>query len=134
MTTHAGGEDASLIMRAAARAVALDRDLTHTALRVLKYLESLLNYELPIGIVQKNIARELGVSTDEVARAIRQLRIKGIIEQPRDAGQKAALRFNPSYGKPEELLPTAPESTGRRESMTPEQEMLATGSPMLFDL
>jgi hypothetical protein len=60
MTAQAEGEDASLITRAAARAVALDRDLTHTTLRVLKYLESLLNHELPIGIVQKNIAGELG--------------------------------------------------------------------------
>lgn len=120
--------------RAAARAIALDRELTHTTLRVLKYLESLLSDQRPASIVNKALARELGVSAPEVAQAIRQLRSKGIVEHTRDANGKLGLRFDPSYATHEEPLPTAPATKGRNEPMTPEQEMLASGSPSLFEL
>jgi hypothetical protein len=127
-----GGESASLMLRAAARAAALDRDLTHTTLRVLKYLESTLGYKLAVGIAQKHIAQELGVRVNEIDAALRQLRIKGIIEQTRDANLKAAFRFNPSYGnRASELSQTEPEM---KTKLTPEQEMLAMGSPTLFEL
>ena len=126
-----GGESASLMLRAAARAVALDRDLTHTTLRVLKYLESTLGYKLAVGIAQKHVAQELRISVKDVDVALRQLRIKGIIEQTRDAGLKAAFRFNPSYGnRVSELPATEPEP---KPKMTPEQEMLAMGAPTLFE-
>jgi Crp-like helix-turn-helix domain len=131
MTVSNEGESPPLMPRGAARAVALDRDLTHTTLRVLKHLESTLGYRIPVGIAQKHIAQELGVSADDVSRALRQLRMKGIIEQTRDANLKAAFRFNPSYGQHEEPLPTEPET---KPKMTPEQEMLATGTPTLFEL
>lgn len=95
-------------------------------LRVLKYLESLLGYKLSVGIAQ-----ELGVSVNEVNAALRQLRIKGIIEQTRDANLKAAFRFNPSYGnRASELSQTEPEM---KTKLTSEQEMLAMGSPTLFE-
>jgi hypothetical protein len=41
------------------------------------------------------------------------------------------LRFNPSYGQRAETLLAEPEP---KTKMTPEQEMLATGSPTLFEL
>jgi len=130
-TAPSGGESASHMPRAAARAVALDRELTHTALRVLKYLESVLGYKLHSGIAQKHVAEELGVNADEVARALRQLRIKGIIEQTRDGNLKTVFRFNPSYGQRAEPLVAESEP---KPKMTPEQEMLAIGSPTLFEL
>jgi len=70
-TAPSGGESAPLMLRAAARAVALDRDLTHTALRVLKYAESILGYKLHSGIAQKTVAQELGISAAEVPAALR---------------------------------------------------------------
>jgi len=130
-TAPSGGESAPLMLRAAARAVALDRDLTHTALRVLKYAESILGYKLHSGIAQKTVAQELGISAAEVAAALRQLRIKGIIEQTRDANLKTIFRFNPSYGARAEPLVAESEP---KPKMTPEQEMLAMGSPTLFEL
>jgi hypothetical protein len=130
--TASGGEGTPLMLRAAARAIALDRDLTHTALRVLKYLESVLGYKLHSGIAQKHVAQELGISVKDVDVALRQLRIKGIIEQTRDASLKVGFRFNPSYGnRASELPPAEPEP---KTKITPEQEMLATGSPTLFEL
>jgi hypothetical protein len=66
-----GGDGASPIPRTAARAIALDRDLTHTALRVYTYLQSILGYKLLVGIAQKHIAEELGVRASEVDAALR---------------------------------------------------------------
>ena len=133
MTTRSAEESVFPMPRAAARRIALDRELTHTALRVLTYLKSLLGYKLPVGIAQKHIAQELGIGANEVAAALRQLRIKGIIEQTRDAVTlKATFRFNPSYGQHTE--PVSPELAEPKPKMTPEQEMLATASPTLFDL
>jgi hypothetical protein len=130
--TASGGEGTPLMLRAAARAIALDRDLTHTALRVLKYLESVLGYKLHSGIAQKHVAQELRISVKDVDVALRQLRIKGIIEQTRDASLKAAFRFNPSYGnRASELPPAEPETKAK---LTPEQEMRVMGSPTLFEL
>ena len=132
MTTPSGRESESLVLRAAARAVALDRDLTHTALRVLKYLESFLGYKLLVGIAQKHIAQELGVNVKEVDAALRQLRIKGIIEQTRDTTtSKTVFRFNSSFGHRAETLLAEPEP---KTKMSPEQEMLSIGSPTLFEL
>ena len=131
MTTQNDGDGVSLMLRAAARAVAMDRDLTHATLRVLKYLESVLGYKLPVGIAQKHVTRELGIDAGEVAAALRQLRIKGIIEQTRDADLKTVFRFNASYGRRADPLLAEPEA---KSKMTPEQEMRAAGSPTLFEL
>jgi hypothetical protein len=126
-------EDLFLIPRTAARGVARDREVTHTALRVYTYLQSILGYKLPLGIAQKHIGQELGVRVNEVDAALRQLRIKGIIEQTRDTTtSKTVFRFNPSYeNRVSELAPTEPEP---KPKMMPEQEMLAIGSPTLFEL
>jgi len=131
MTLPAHVEDLFSIPRSAARGVARDREITHTALRMYTYLQSILGYKLPLGIAQKHIAEELGVSVKDVDAALRQLRIKGIIEQTRDTTtSKTVFRFNPSYGNHASKLPP----TEPKTKMTPEQEMLAMGSPTLFEL
>jgi hypothetical protein len=133
MTAAPSGSDGvSPMPRANARAVALDPELTHTALRVYTYLQSTLGYKLPLGIAQKHIAQELGVSVKDVDAALRQLRIKGIIEQTRDTTtSKTVFRFNSSFGnRASELPATEPEP---KPKMTLEQEMLAMGAPTLFE-
>jgi hypothetical protein len=117
--------------RAAARAIAVDRDLTHTALRVLAYLVSLLDDEDPKSIVPKTIAYELGIKTDEVNGAVRQLRIKGILTQIREGDGKRFF-FNSAYGMQSESAAQA--SLPKRETITVEQELLAGGAPSLFDI
>ena len=123
--------DAPLMKRQAARAVAMDRDLTHEALRVLKFLESMLGYQQPVGIPMEEIAEALGLSFREVTSAVRQLRLKGIIENISIVNGEKQFRFNPEYGKPQAPPAAAP---AKKESMTPEQEMRAAGVPTFFDL
>jgi hypothetical protein len=85
-------------LQEAARAVALDREITPTALRVLKYLESFLDYENAIRVVQSRVADELGFDRADVNRAFKVLLKKGVIERVEAPSLKSVYRLNPNYG------------------------------------
>ncbi len=82
----------------AARAVALDPEITQTAFRVLKLLEAVLDYENAIRVVQKDMAAELGIDPAQVNRAMKLLLKKGIIEKIEAPSLKPVYRLNPNYG------------------------------------
>jgi hypothetical protein len=86
------------VMQEAAIAVALDREITPTALRVLKFLEGMLDYENAIRIVQADIADAMGLRRPHVSTAIKLLLDKGIIEKINSPSLKPVFRLNPNYG------------------------------------
>ncbi len=86
------------VMQEAALAVALDREITPTAFRVLKYLESKLGYENAILVAQGDIVKILGIAQPQVSRAMKLLLRKGIIERIECPVLKPVYRLNPNYG------------------------------------
>lgn len=86
------------VMQEAARAVALDPEITPTAFRLLKYLESILDYENAIRVVQKDIANELSIAPAQINRAMKLLMQKGVVERIECPSLKPVYRLNPHYG------------------------------------
>jgi hypothetical protein len=86
------------VMQEAALAVALDREITPTALRVLKYLEAILDYENAIRVVQTDIVKTLNIEKAQVSKALKLLLSKGIIERIECPSLKPVYRLNPHYG------------------------------------
>lgn len=86
------------VMQDAALAVALDREITPTALRVLKFLESKLGYENALPVVQKDIAIVMSLHKQQVSQAFQLLLSKGIIERIECPALKPVYRLNPNYG------------------------------------
>jgi hypothetical protein len=86
------------VMQEAALAVALDREITPTAFRVLKYLEAVLDYENAIRIVQADIGKTLDIDKANVSKAFKLLLTKGIIERIECPSLKPVYRLNPHYG------------------------------------
>jgi len=145
------------VFQEAARAVALDREITQTALRVLKLLEAVLDYENAIRVVQKDMATELGIDAAQVNRAMKLLLKKGIIEKIEAPSLKPVYRLNPNYGwrgkhakwtqarsnaSPLKLLPGGKDASGKiveRSSDRPSEASVEAilrlaGVPTMFDV
>lgn len=86
------------VMQEAALAVAMDKEITPTALRVLKFLEAILDYENAIRIVQQDIANKLNLEKAQVSKAMKLLMTKGIIQKIEAPSLKPVYRLNPHYG------------------------------------
>lgn len=86
------------VMQNAALAIAMDREITPTALRLLKYLEAILDYENAIRIVQSDICKALGLDKSNVSKAFKLLLSKGIIERIECPSLKPVYRLNANYG------------------------------------
>jgi hypothetical protein len=130
-------------MQEAALAVALDREITPTALRVLKYLEAVLDYENAIRIVQSDIGKTLNIEKAQLSKAFKLLLLKGIIERIECPSLKPVYRLNPHYGwrgkhskwkeEKNKARPLTLLKGGRDEGKTPEREMLESGTPTMFE-
>ena len=83
--------------RYGAKFLALDKEITGVAHRVLRVLESELRYENWLQVSLTNIANNLGISHAQVSRAIKVLVEKGIILKGKKVGRNYQYRFNPEY-------------------------------------
>jgi hypothetical protein len=125
------------VMQEAARAVALDPEITPTAFRLLKYLESILDYENAIRVIQKEIANELDIAPAQINRAMKLLMKKGIVERIECPSLKPVYRLNPNYGwrgrhaqwnrERHKAPPLMLLKGGRDEEKTPERDKIACG-------
>jgi DNA-binding transcriptional ArsR family regulator len=91
------------------RQLARDKDLTGQDHRVLNLMLAELDWENWVQIPQRAIAEELGMPQPKVAKSIKKLSQKGIIEVVRD-GRSNRYRINPElvwkgkYAKREEAM------------------------------
>ncbi len=77
--------------------LARDKEITGVAQRVLRELESLLDYENWIRIGLVDIARSLEIDPSQVSRAVKILVQKGIIIKGNKVGHFYTYRFNPEF-------------------------------------
>jgi DNA-binding Lrp family transcriptional regulator len=77
--------------------LARDKEITGVAQRVLRELESLLDYENWIRIGLVDIARSLEIDPSQVSRAVKILVQKGIIIKGNKVGHFYTYRFNPQF-------------------------------------
>jgi hypothetical protein len=85
-------------LQTATRAVAIDRTVTPTALRVLFYLESVLDYDSALPVSQKHIADELNYYPSDVNKAFKLLIAKGILVRIENPAFKPVYKLNANYG------------------------------------
>lgn len=74
--------------------IAKDRELTLSDRRVFDYLLSVMDFDNYVSVPQNEIARELGISTKTVRRAIEKLKKKNILIVKR-VGRYNAYMLNP---------------------------------------
>jgi biotin operon repressor len=90
--------------------LAKDKDLKGQDYRVLNYLLSELDWENWLQVPQRVISKETGIPRPEVAKSIKKLKEKGIIQVVRD-GRSNRYRINPNlvwkgrYGTRENVIP-----------------------------
>ena len=90
--------------------LAKDKDLKGQDYRVLNYLLSKLDWENWLQVPQRAIAQEIGIPQPKVAKSIKKLKDKGIIQVVKD-GRSNRYRINPNlvwkgrYGTRENVIP-----------------------------
>ena len=77
--------------------LARDKSITGVAQRVLRELESQLDYKNWIRLALVDIAKNLGVNRSQVSRAIKILVDKGILFRGKKIGHFYTYRFNPEF-------------------------------------
>jgi len=92
------GERFVMVFQAAFEALAMDREITLDARRVLDYLFSKLDFENYILIPQTEIAQKLGMQKQNVSRAIQTLIQKGIILEGPKVDRSRGYRLNHHWG------------------------------------
>ncbi len=78
--------------------LAIDKDLTKEAFRILMFLLSRLDFENWIQITQKEISETLDIKKQNVSRGIYLLESKEIIFRGPKVGKSYAFRLNPNFG------------------------------------
>jgi hypothetical protein len=78
--------------------IAIDRDITLEARRVLDYFFSKLDFENYIHVAQTEIAETLDLQKSHVSRAVKVLCDKQIILKGPKTGRTITYRLNPEYG------------------------------------
>jgi hypothetical protein len=149
---HRAGRHMSTLMDAL-KAVAMDDDLSKYDHRVLRFIESQVEYanaaeghpDAYVRLVQAQIARELRIDKADVNRSIKKLVERKIILRMAPRGQAAQYyAINPNYGwrgdhgKWKTRRGDAPKlallqggAAGEKQQV--ERELLAAGEPTLFD-
>ena len=88
-----------LLFQKALQDLATDRQLRGESLRVLLALLGRLDFENYLNISQRELADELRVRQPSIARAMRQLRERGIVlEGPASEGNRRTYRLSSSLG------------------------------------
>ena len=78
--------------------LAIDKDLTKEAFRILMFLLSRLDFENWIQITQKEISETLDIKKPNVSRGISLLESKEIIFRGPKVGKSYSFRLNPNFG------------------------------------
>lgn len=80
------------------QAIAQDRSLDGTDLRVYLYLVGLLDYENYIPMTQTQVAEQLRLRYQHLNRSVRKLVDREVLEEGPSIGRIRSYRLNPEYG------------------------------------